>query len=519
MDKAAGMSIRKMWNYCIFQSSRYRGMKYIIVLGALSAASVSYINSFLYAGILDLLLAKQYSAAKEQILILVVTVVLVSLTARACELMFRHYTEPSALETKKKTAQKTFLMEYEELEKEAVIRAFQRVRRGINGHGGITQQLMDMYHFFTGMIQAVFAAFFLGVLLVQSDFSKENKLLFAVGTAFLLLAFAAFFQLGNLAADRIGKLDLEQYSYEKGSGTPIRATEGTVLSRIPPRMKVRKNAPIELPHIMVLIDDPKKEIIEPFLQKESKKQMQMIYSTTLMEQGGRVSGYLLSKEQADKVQKQLAGLADPARFAQFYHAEGKPVLTYAMGDGNHSLATAKACWEELKPTLSEAERQTHPARYALVELVNLHDDSLEFEPIHRVLFGVDPKQLLADLLAAYPGAHYGAGEGHQITYVLPGERGGILTVPHPTAQLEVGTLQTFLDQYLEAHGGKIDYIHGEDVVEQLVQQPDSIGFLLPGMGKDQLFPTVIFDGALPRKTFSMGEARDKRFYLEARKIK
>lgn len=323
---------------------------------------------------------------------------------------------------------------------------------------------------------------------------------------------------GKTRLGLIGKLDLEQYSYEKGSGTPIRATEGTVLSRIPPRMKVRKNAPIELPHIMVLIDDPKKEIIEPFLRKESKKQMQMIYSTTLMEQGGRVSGYLLSKEQADKVQKQLAGLADPAHFAQFYHAEGKPVLTYAMGDGNHSLATAKACWEELKPTLSEAERQTHPARYALVELVNLHDDSLEFEPIHRVLFGVDPKQLLADLLAAYPGAHYGAGEGHQITYVLPGER-GILTVPHPTAQLEVGTLQTFLDQYLEAHGGKIDYIHGEDVVEQLVQQPDSIGFLLPGMGKDQLFPTVIFDGALPRKTFSMGEAHDKRFYLEARKIK
>lgn len=323
---------------------------------------------------------------------------------------------------------------------------------------------------------------------------------------------------GKTRLGLIGKLDLEQYSYEKGSGTPIRATEGTVLPRIPPRMKVRKNAPIELPHIMVLIDDPKKEIIEPFLRKESKKQMQMIYSTTLMEQGGRVSGYLLSKEQADKVQKQLAGLADPARFAQFYHAEGKPVLTYAMGDGNHSLATAKACWEELKPTLSEAERQTHPARYALVELVNLHDDSLEFEPIHRVLFGVDPKQLLADLLAAYPGAHYGAGEGHQITYVLPGER-GILTVPHPTAQLEVGTLQTFLDQYLEAHGGKIDYIHGEDVVEQLVQQPDSIGFLLPGMGKDQLFPTVIFDGALPRKTFSMGEAHDKRFYLEARKIK
>ena len=291
-----------------------------------------------------------------------------------------------------------------------------------------------------------------------------------------------------------------------------------MLSRIPPRMKVRKNAPIELPHIMVLIDDPDKKIIEPLLSKESKKQMQMIYSATLMERGGRVSGWLLSKEQAEKVCQQLTALGDPDRFAQFYHAEGKPVLTYAMGDGNHSLATAKACWEELKATLSPEEQETHPARYALVELVNLHDDSLEFEPIHRVLFGVDPKKLLADFLAAYPGAHYGEGEGHQITYVLPGEK-GVITVPNPTAQLEVGTLQTFLDRYLEENGGKIDYIHGEDVVEQLASQPDSIGFLLPGMGKDQLFPTVIFDGALPRKTFSMGEAHDKRFYLEARKIK
>lgn len=323
---------------------------------------------------------------------------------------------------------------------------------------------------------------------------------------------------GKTRLGLIGKLDLEQYSYEKGSGTPIRATEGTVLSRIPPRMAVRRNAPIELPHIMVLVDDPDKKIIEPLLKKESKKQMQMIYSATLMEKGGRVSGWLLSTEQAAKVQDQLTALGNPERFAQFYHAEGKPVLTYAMGDGNHSLATAKACWEELKPTLSPAERETHPARYALVELVNLHDDSLEFEPIHRVLFGVDPQKLLADFLAAYPDAHEGAGEGHQITYVLPGKK-GVITVPHPTAQLEVGTLQTFLDRYLEENGGKIDYIHGEDVVEQLASQPDSIGFLLPPMGKDQLFPTVIFDGALPRKTFSMGEAHDKRFYLEARKIK
>ena len=316
----------------------------------------------------------------------------------------------------------------------------------------------------------------------------------------------------------LGKLDLEEYDYSKGSGTPIRATEGTVLSRIPPRMKVREGAPIELPHIMVLIDDPDKKIIEPLTKDVNRKQMSKVYSVTLMENGGRITGSLLSKFQAQKVQEALAQLGDQKRFEEFYHAPGKPVLTYAMGDGNHSLATAKACWEKLKPTLSPEQRETHPARYALVELVNLHDDSLEFEPIHRVVFGVEPKKLLEAFLAAYPGAHYGEGEGHQITYVLAGERGTV-TVPNPTAQLAVGTLQNFLDQYLEANGGKVDYIHGEDVVEQLASQPDSIGFLLPAMGKDQLFPTVIFDGALPRKTFSMGEAHDKRFYLEARKIK
>ena len=323
---------------------------------------------------------------------------------------------------------------------------------------------------------------------------------------------------GKTRLGLLGKLDLEEYSYEKGSGTPIRATEGTVLSRIPPRMKVRENAPIELPHIMVLIDDPDKKIIEPLTKDVNRKQMSKIYSATLMENGGRITGSLLSKYQAKKIQEALAELGDPQRFEEFYHAPGKPVLTYAMGDGNHSLATAKACWEKLKPTLSPQEQETHPARYALVELVNLHDDSLEFEPIHRVVFGVDPQKLLADLLAAYPGAHTGEGEGHQFTYVLPGKRGTI-TVPNPTAQLAVGTLQNFLDRYLEENGGKVDYIHGEDVVEQLASQPGSIGFLLPAMSKDQLFPTVILDGALPRKTFSMGEAHDKRFYLEARRIK
>ena len=314
----------------------------------------------------------------------------------------------------------------------------------------------------------------------------------------------------------IGKLDLEQYDYSKGSGTPVRATEGTVLERIPPRMRVRRNAPIELPHIMVLIDDPDKNIIEPLHEATSK--MSMVYKTTLMERGGQIAGYLLDKEQTEEVLTKMAALADPDRFAKHYNAEGYPVLTFAMGDGNHSLATAKACWEELKPTLSEAERENHPARYALIELTNLHDDSLEFEAIHRVLFDVDGEKLLNDYIAAYPGAHLGEGEGHQVTYILNGKK-GVVTVPNPSAQLEVGTLQAFLDTYLKENGGKIDYIHGEDVTEQLASQPNSIGFILPCMDKDQLFPTVIFDGALPRKTFSMGEAHDKRFYLESRKIK
>lgn len=321
---------------------------------------------------------------------------------------------------------------------------------------------------------------------------------------------------GRVRRGVVGMVDLEQYDYEPGADTLIRATEGTVLSRIPPRVAVRKNAPIELPHAMVLADDPGRTVIEPLTALRDR--LEPVYDFELMEHSGHLRGWLLGEAEQGAVAAALRALSDPAAFHARYGTKDKPVMLYAMGDGNHSLATAKACYERQKTLVAEDRRAALPARYALVELVNLHDDSLEFEPIHRVVFGVDPQKLLADLLAAYPGAHTGEGEGHQFTYVLPGERGTI-TVPNPTAQLAVGTLQNFLDRYLEENGGKVDYIHGEDVVEQLASQPGSIGFLLPAMGKDQLFPTVIFDGALPRKTFSMGEAHDKRFYLEARRIK
>lgn len=321
---------------------------------------------------------------------------------------------------------------------------------------------------------------------------------------------------GTVRRGLIGMVDLEQYDYEPGSPALIRATEGTVLSRIPPRVAVRKNAPIELPHIMLLTDDPGKTVIEPLTALVGD--MEVVYDFELMERGGHIVGRKLTEQQMGQVADALAALADPAAFNARYATENMSVLLFAVGDGNHSLATAKECYERQKKLTPPENWASIPARFALVELVNLHDDSLEFEPIHRVVFDVEPEHLLNDLIAAHPGAHYGPGEGHVLEYVYNGGE-GCVTVPDPAAQLPVGTLQSFLDDYLATRGGRVDYIHGDDVTRDLAGQPRSIGFLLPAMGKDELFPTVIHDGVLPRKTFSMGEAHDKRFYLEARKIR
>lgn len=314
----------------------------------------------------------------------------------------------------------------------------------------------------------------------------------------------------------VGVVDLECYDYNAGSSSLIRATEGTVITRLPPRVAVRRNASLELPHIMVLVDDPDKQLIEHLTYETDR--MEEVYDFDLMERGGHITGYLVPEDLQADVCEILNTLARPHDFARKYDAKGKPVLLFAIGDGNHSLAAAKAAYEEKKQHTPQGQWADLPARYALVELVNLHDESLEFEPIHRVCFDVDADELMKDFLAAYPGAHYGEGEGHTITYVFDTEVGKI-TIPKPTAQLPVGTLQDFLDQWMQTHSGRIDYVHGDDVTWELGRKPGNIGFLLPAMGKDELFKTVIFDGALPRKTFSMGEAHDKRFYLEARKIK
>ena len=327
---------------------------------------------------------------------------------------------------------------------------------------------------------------------------------------------------GRIRRGLVGMVDLEQYDYEPGSGAMVRATEGTVLSRIPPRVAVRKNAPIELPHIMLLSDDPEKTVIEPLAGQTGG--MELLYDFELMEGGGHIRGWKLTQEQLEQVDQALVALADPVAFRERYALkDALPVMLFAAGDGNHSLATAKECYERQKKLVPQDQWDSLPSRYALCELVNLHDESLEFEPIHRVVFGAGPEELLSALEGFYPGAFRG-GEADGCAHILPyicADGQGQVVVPHPSAQLPVATLQTFLDQYIAARPGvKIDYIHGEQVARELARnRRDAIAFLLPPMAKESLFPTVIHDGVLPRKTFSMGEAQEKRFYLEARKIR
>ena len=321
---------------------------------------------------------------------------------------------------------------------------------------------------------------------------------------------------GKVRHGLIGMVDLDQYDFTPGSGALIRATEGTVLSRIPPRVKVRQDAPIELPHVMLLIDDPDKTVIEPLTAASGD--MEKLYDFDLQQGGGHLKGWKLTDGQMDGVSEALMGLCADSEMEKKYGMSGAAPLLFAVGDGNHSLATAKQCWEDLKASLPADQLADHPARFALVEVVNNHDDALQFEPIHRVLFGVEPEAVLAALKDFYPGAHEGAGEGHTIAYTYEG-RQGTVTVPSPKMQLAVGTLQAFIDQYLKEHPGEVDYIHGDDVADRLGAKPGCIGFKLPAMGKEQLFKTVMADGVLPRKTFSMGHAQDKRYYVEARKIR
>ncbi|MBE6649788.1 MAG: DUF1015 domain-containing protein [Ruminococcaceae bacterium] len=312
----------------------------------------------------------------------------------------------------------------------------------------------------------------------------------------------------------MGMVDLEEYDFSKESKSKIRATEGTVVSRIPPRLKVRRDAPVELPHIMLLIDDASKDIIESNAAKVNT--FRKVYDFDLMQNSGHITGYLLSDEAADELDRKLTALSNLDDFNKKYGVNEATPLVYAMGDGNHSLATAKTNYENLKKEMGDAAKNTH-ARYALCELVNLHDDSLVFEAIHRVIFNADADKFIKALEKEYTLSFDENAKGQSFMLVRDGKQTKV-TVTNPTEYLTVATVQKALDDFIAENGGEVDYIHGEDVVINL-SRDNNFGIILDAMDKSDLYKSVILDGALPRKTFSMGDACDKRFYTEARKIK
>lgn len=319
----------------------------------------------------------------------------------------------------------------------------------------------------------------------------------------------------------MASLDLDRYCWEKDSTSLIRATEGTILSRIPPRKRIRKDAPLEIPHIMVLISDKEKSVIEPLAAKTER--LSEVYDVELMKNGGHLQAWVVDSE------KDKAAIA--SAFGKLYDAlDPKNPLLFAMGDGNHSFATAKSCWEDIKQTLSEEERKTHPARFCLVELENIFDPGLVFEPIHRVLFNVPEDVFLAELAKNADKvdtekvgcrnciAKHIADQSRQRFGYCTSDKHVVVTLENPSANIAAGTLQKVIDSLI-AKGYSVDYIHGADVTDKLGSEKGNIGLFLPAIDKGTFFDTIIKDGALPRKTFSMGEANEKRYYMEARAIR
>ena len=317
---------------------------------------------------------------------------------------------------------------------------------------------------------------------------------------------------GTIRKGLVGMVDLEAYDFTQGATADIRATERTVIERIPPRVKVRKDAPVELPHIIMLVDDHDKVLIEPITAK--KDSLKKVYECDLMEDGGHIAGWIVEGADVEAFNAVFEEYSANVG-SKYADLEGVPMIL-ATGDGNHSLATAKTCYEELKAANPGVDLSNHPARYALVEVENIHDEAQVFEPIHRIIMGLDPEKVLADARDAICVEDSDAGFEAKV-YI--GEKEETIYLDKGKGELAVGVLQEWLDAYLKANGGDIDYIHDDDALIALAAKPMSIGFLLPAMEKSQLFRGVIADGSLPRKTFSMGHSREKRYYVEARKIK
>lgn len=296
-------------------------------------------------------------------------------------------------------------------------------------------------------------------------------------------------------------IDLEEYEYSKKSSALIRATEGTIEERIPPRLKIRKNADVEFPHVMVLFDDENRAITEKLY--ENRANYKKVYDFTLNMNGGQIEGYFI--DDCDKIIEQFYDLLDSQRLIKKYGADDK--FLFAVGDGNHSLATAKTHWNNVKATLSDEEKQNHPARYALVELVNVYDEGIYFEPIHRYVFGVD-KGAFVKGLKDIDGGKMRVYDGDEKSY------NGQNTLPSG-----ISTVDAYIKEYIAKFGGSVDYVHGDDNLKKLVDsRQDAVGILFENLDKGDLFKYVSQNGAFPRKTFSMGEGIEKRYYLEGRRI-
>lgn len=324
-------------------------------------------------------------------------------------------------------------------------------------------------------------------------------------------------------------LDLEAYDFSKGSASLIRATEATILDRLPPRIAIRKRAPLELPHILVLIDDPAETVIEPFAA--SAEGTLPVYDTDLMSNGGHLTGYLGTEPSAiEGFTAALERLADPRSFLSRYGSGN--VLLFAVGDGNHSLATAKSIWERKKGALTESERYAHPARFAMVEIVNIHDPGLKFHGIHRIFGGLDAGRFAELVEERYPAGARRAippgriaevfdryeGSGREIGWRTGGDA-GLITLDAECGDLPAVEAQRLLSAVVSAFpGAEVDFVHGAESASELGSGPDSAAVFLPPLMKSEFFSTIIKRGILPQKAFSMGEADEKRFYFECRRI-
>ena len=337
----------------------------------------------------------------------------------------------------------------------------------------------------------------------------------------------------------VAALDLERYDFRPGARSLVRASESTVPERILARLGLRRGASLELPHVIVLFDDPERRVLEPLGERLVSEPP--LYDAELMLGAGRVRGWAVESEpDLEAIHSALAVLVRPESFRQRYGVAGSDVLLFAAGDGNHALAAAKTLWEEVKTGLTEEAASRHPARHALVELVNVHDEGLIFEPIHRVVFGVEPTGLLSalsewfaaqgssctleevadDAMLASRLAELGRDPQVHLMGTVAGRSFGVVALARPKASLPVASLQGFLDAYTsERRDARVDYIHGAAAVRTLAGEADRVGFLLPAMQKAELFRTIVREGALPAKTFSLGEADEKRFYLEARSLR